>query len=96
MSDLGKQLADIKQKLRRFILLFNQIKAERNSLLEENLNLRNALDDEKKKVAELENKNINLQLSGKFAGSAGDNAALKQKLDEFIKEIDTCIAQWKG
>lgn len=96
MSDLAKQLGDIKQKLRRFILLYNQAKAERIALLEENLNLKAELSEEKKKVAELENKNINLQLSGKFAGAAGDNGALKQKLDEFIKEIDTCIAHWKG
>ncbi len=78
------------------MLLYNQTKAEKLSLLEENLGLKQALAEEKKKVAELENKNINLQLSGKFAGGAGDNEALKQKLDEFIKEIDTCIAQWKG
>jgi predicted nuclease with TOPRIM domain len=94
MAEPFKQLQDIKQKLKKFTLLFDQLKAEKNKLLDENIHLRTALDAEKKKVTELENKNINLQLSGKFSG--GDNDALKQKLDEMIKEIDTCIAQWKG
>jgi regulator of replication initiation timing len=95
MSELNRQLDQIKQDLKKLVHLYNALKVENQRLLSDNAGLHATLDDQAKKIEELENKNLTLQISKTVAGDKLNNAALKQKLNEFIKEIDDCLAHLK-
>ena len=95
MSELNRQLDQIKQDLKKLVHLYNALKTENQRLLSDNAGLCATVDDQAKKIEELENKNLTLQISKTVAGDKLNNTALKQKLNEFIKEIDDCLAHLK-
>ena len=96
MSDIRSELAQIKKNARKLVQLYQAALDEKNELQEENDRLRALVEEQEKRLAQFENNNINLHISETLKGSTTDKAALKKKLDNFIKEIDACIEHLKG
>ena len=91
MSEISEKLDGILKKinklLERQILLQEQnveLKGQREKLQEE-------LEQQKQFVSDLENKIKTLQIA-KSVDIEEDKTALKQKINEYIREIDKCIA----
>lgn len=82
----------LESKVRELISRYESLKAE-NAVLREKLAACTAqLEQKTENIQLLEKKINNLQLTGAFLVSGGDNAAAKRKVTALIKEIDRCIA----
>ena len=97
MQDINSQFEVITQKVRSLTGIIQELQVkhdnlqkENNKSLEENMVLN-------KKIEELENKNLNLQLLQKASDEEkAGTEVLKKRLDAFITEIDECITRIKG
>lgn len=96
MSDIRSELAQIKKNAKKLAQLYQAALDEKNELQGENARLKALAGEQEKRLAHFENNAINLHISEALKGSAADKAALKKKLDNFIKEIDACIEHLKG
>ena len=82
----------IETKLSSLIIRYNEIKeankslSEQNSLLEENISL------QKKKIDDLNEKVRILNISKSIDVTETDLISTKKKIDEYVREIDKCIA----
>ena len=89
-------IAILSRNAEQLVLAYKQLKAENEVLKAENARIQAELGLGLKKLEELENKNINLQLSKSLEHvGVSSNTLFKDKLDEFIKELDECIANLK-
>jgi predicted nuclease with TOPRIM domain len=94
MEDKNAQVRKIKDKVRLLKSEYNNLVKENIELKAQNTQMINQLMDQDKKIDEIQNKNINLQLS-RALGKGIAEADLKQRLDEYIGEIEATIAQLK-
>lgn len=86
-----EKLASIETKVNHLGESHNRIKVENNRLKVEAEILRKRLAEQDKVINELENKNVNLHIARPVLETAGQNDAIRQKIDRYIKEIDKCI-----
>ena len=90
------RIGEIKKKVSKISKQYLQLKSENKSLADENERLLGELAGLNKKIEEIQNKDINLHLSRALEeDGAGKSADLKQRLDEYIREIDAVIALLK-
>lgn len=95
-TELISRVEAVLNKVTKLIQALKQTRLENRKLQEENQRLQQRVEMLNKKVEELENKNLNLQITRSVDSSSADNTDFKQRLDEFIQEIDECIARIKG
>jgi predicted nuclease with TOPRIM domain len=95
MEDTNAQLNQIKLRIKSLVAKFKQIEIEKDRLLQQNETLTASLAERDKKIEEIQNKNINLQISRALGKGGAGEADLKQRLDEYIKEIEATIAHLK-
>lgn len=81
----------LESKVRELISRYESLKAENAVLREKFAACTAQLEQKTENIQLLEKKINNLQLTGAFLGSGGDNAAAKRKVTALIKEIDRCI-----
>ena len=97
MQDINSQFEVITQKVRSLTGIIQELQVKHDNLQKEN---NQALEENKelnKKIEELENKNLNLQLLQKASDEEkAGTEVLKKRLDAFITEIDECITRIKG
>lgn len=82
---------ELRNKVERLISLYEQVKVERNMLLNEKTLLQEAVNTKDRQIQELEDKNKKLQLAEAFKVSSADTQDAKQKISRIVKEIDRCI-----
>ncbi len=82
----------LETKVRELISRYESLKTENSALRGKLEALTAQLEQKTNNIQLLEQKIKNLQLTGAFLGSGGDNAAAKRKVSALIKEIDRCIA----
>jgi len=99
---LTGQLNNVLSKTERLIELCEALQEENDLLKLENQSLNVALDASKRKMSELEEKLRALKLARSLEGivSAKDGSNektldMKQKISEFVREIDKCIVLLK-
>ena len=102
MSQVADQLHKVLEKTNRLIELCSVLQEENDLLHLENQSLTVALDTGKSKIADLEEKVKALKLARSLEGiSAGNSEVneksldIKQKISEFVREIDKCIVLLK-
>ena len=79
-------------RIKKLISLYENLKQLNERTLEENDKLNKEVDEKAKFVKELEEK-IKLIKISKFAVSLDeDNKKIKQKINEYVREIDKCVA----
>ncbi|MEL6534384.1 MAG: hypothetical protein AAFQ98_03175 [Bacteroidota bacterium] len=79
---------------RKLALLVNDhqaLKKEHAKALEENEQLKNRLQDREEQVSSFRNQIKINKIAGNIESDEESNEELKQKIDEYIKEIDKCI-----
>ena len=80
------RLENIRSKAEKLIEENTRLRLEYQQLLDEMSLLRNQADDTQKSIKELENKNVNLQLSKTI--DSNEKTKLKAVIEELIVEID--------
>ena len=95
MTSVADQLDTVLQKTARLIELCNALQEENDLLNAENLEIRKNLDAEKTKNLTLEEKMRVLKLAKSLEGTSEKSLDIKQKINEFVREIDKCVVLLK-
>jgi hypothetical protein len=87
-------LEELKIKVEKLINLHLELSRENKSLKLFNHELKIKNEEQKNKIGELEDKNKVIKLSQAISGNGSDQNArdLKLKINEYIREIDKCLA----
>jgi len=95
MTSVADQLVKIKEKTARVIELCQALQEENDLLKLENQSLKVGLDTSKGKNAELDEKLRVLKLAKSIEGTSEKSLDIKQKINDFVREIDKSIALLK-
>ena len=90
---MKKVVESIENKVNNIISLYNSLKKEKEEILEENRKLKSDISDREKSIKSLEEK-INLLRISKSVGALDveKNMESRRKINEYVREIDKCIA----
>jgi regulator of replication initiation timing len=92
---LQNQIESVFEKTERLVELCATLQEENDLLNLENQSLKVAVDTGKMKVQELEEKLRALKLARSLEGTNEKTLDIKQKINEFVREIDKCIVLLK-
>jgi len=95
MLSVAEQLEHIVQKTDRLIALCTAFQEENDLLRQENKQTKNALEQAKLNVVELNEKLRVLKLAKSIEGTSEKTLDIKQKINEFVREIDKCVVLLK-
>lgn len=95
MSQVASQLNSVIDKAGRLIELCAALQEENDLLKLENQSLMAALDASKNKNKELDEKMNVLKLAKSFSETNEKSLDIKQKINDFVQEIDKCIVLLK-
>ncbi|GAA4096703.1 MAG TPA: hypothetical protein VIQ77_07155 [Mucilaginibacter sp.] len=91
----ASQLNNIIEKTQRLIELCAALQEENDLLKLENDTLTSALNASKAKTKELDEKMRAVKLAKSFSETNEKSVDIKQKINEFVQEIDKCIVLLK-
>jgi regulator of replication initiation timing len=95
MPSVTDQLSIVVEKTERLIALCQALQEENDLLKLENQSLSAALNVSKDKSKDLEEKLRVLKLAKSFSETNEKSLDIKQKINEFVREIDKCIVLLK-
>jgi phage shock protein A len=95
MSSVAEQLNSVLHKTARLIELCNALQEENDLLKQENQSVKTALTSSKNKNTELEEKLRVLKLAKSIEGTSEKSLDIKQKINDFVREIDKCVVLLK-
>ena len=95
MPSVAEQLNKVVERTERLVALYTALQEENELLKLENQNLSAVLNNSKEKTKELEEKMRVLKLARSFSGTNEKTLDIKQKINEFVQEIDKCIVLLK-
>ncbi|MES2653743.1 MAG: hypothetical protein V4663_18545 [Bacteroidota bacterium] len=95
MSSVANQLDHVIQKTSRLIALCNALQEENELLSAENKQTKQALEVAKNRGLELDEKIRLLKLAKSIEGTSEKTLDIKQKINEFVREIDKCVVLLK-
>lgn len=84
---------DVNDRVGFLIQEYHRQTEEMQEVREENIKLKQEISDLKEELKNFQNQEKISKIATSVAfGGQGDNEELKRKIDEYIKEIDKCIA----
>lgn len=86
-------ISSLEKKVKELVKRYTELKRKNTALETELTELRKTVDSQKEAIKNLEEKNKIIKLAKSLADSNPDTAAMKQKINELVREIDKCIAQ---
>ena len=90
MKDL---VVNIESKVKKIISLYNSLKKEKEEILEKNKTLKSEVEDRDKDIKRLEEKIKLLRITKSVSTQDVEkNKESRQKINEYVREIDKCIA----
>ncbi|WP_367865586.1 hypothetical protein [Pedobacter sp. WC2423] len=95
MSSVAEQLDSVLHKAARLIELCNALQEENELLKQENSSVKLALNAAKIKNSDLEEKMRVLKLAKSIEGTSEKTLDIKQKINDFVREIDKCVVLLK-
>jgi regulator of replication initiation timing len=95
MPSTAEQLTQVVEKTQRLIALHSALQEENDLLKLENQSLSAALNASKEKTKEAEEKMRVLKMAKSFSETNEKTLDIKQKINEFVQEIDKCIVLLK-
>ena len=91
-KELEKRLELFERKMQKLIVKTTTLKKEMDRVVEENINLKDTVRKQKEELDNFQNQeNFTKLVASILTGTEGANG-LKKRLDEYIEEIDRCIA----
>ena len=95
MSSVAEQLNSVLHKTARLIELCNALQEENELLKQENTAVKLALNASKAKNSDLDEKMRVLELAKSIEGTSEKTLDIKQKINDFVREIDKCVVLLK-
>jgi phage shock protein A len=95
MSSVADQLDSVLNKTARLIELCSALQEENGLLHQENSAVKKALDASKNKNIEMDEKLRVLKLAKSIDGTSEKSLDIKQKINDFVREIDKCVVLLK-
>jgi 3-deoxy-D-manno-octulosonic-acid transferase len=95
MSRVANQLTQVLDKTARLVELCAALQEENDNLKLDNQSLQVAVETSKKLSSELEERVRALKLARSLEGDSEKSLDIKQKISEFVREIDKCIVLLK-
>ena len=83
---------NIELKVRKLIEKSNQLTAEKNSLRQNNDALNSQLQEKEKQIVALQDKVKLMNISKSVDTTKEDVKATRLKINEYVREVDKCIA----
>ena len=88
-----KQLINsIEIKMNKLIDKYNQLKIENTNLLKNNNDLQLVLDEKNNKILDLQNKVKLMNITNNVDRDKDEIRSTRLKINEYVREIDKCIA----
>jgi len=87
-----KIIENIDLKINKLINLYNQTKIDNLNLQKDNEMLKVLIEKKENNLKELEEKIKLMNISKSVDSSQGDIKATRLKINEYVREIDKCIA----
>jgi hypothetical protein len=91
MASAADQLTHILQRTHHLIDLCHALQEENQLLKKENQQQKNTIETALKAQAELDEKLRVLKLAKSIEGASEKTLDIKQKINEFVREIDKCV-----
>ncbi|MBD3748138.1 MAG: hypothetical protein IE931_01470 [Sphingobacteriales bacterium] len=91
MSVIAKKLDQVLDRTQKLVDLSKALQEHNDLLNLENQSLKVALETSENKRKELEEKLRVLKLAKSLEGTSEKTLDIKQKINEFVREIDKCI-----
>ena len=95
MSSVSDQLSNVIQKTAQLIELCEALQEENELLKQENKQTKAALETAKLTQIDLDEKLRVLKLAKSIEGTSEKTLDIKQKINEFVREIDKCVVLLK-
>ncbi len=92
MTELEEKLWKLEVSLKDVLSRLKTLKSENERLTSENTGLQEALDAQKNRIKDLEETNKRVKLAETMSQPHSDRSALKKQLEQYVNEIDRCIA----
>ncbi len=93
MNDRELQFKELRNKVEKLINLHELLVKENQQLKANHSLLTQTIDHQGKQIAELEDKNKVMKLANAVSGGTDqNNRDIKLKINEYIREIDKCLA----
>ncbi len=91
-EELLLQLTQLEKKVYQMVVKTNSLQKQLETALDENINLREIVKNQKETIDNFQNQeNFNKLVTSIVQGNE-DKAGLKKKLDQYVDNIDKCIA----
>lgn len=90
MNDAHELISGIEYKVRKLVNLQKENKSENELLLNQNTELKNNIEEQKKIINQLKEEFNKIKLAKSLESMQGSNDA-KLKINELVREIDKCI-----
>jgi|TARA_R110000737_G_scaffold343685_1_gene369922 chromosome segregation ATPase len=91
-NQLNSELNSLERKISLLLNEYKNLKKELDHTKTENEELRSVLSSKEHQISDFQNKFKISKIADSLALSGDDSTELKQVLNEYIKEIDRCIA----
>lgn len=91
-NSINSELTSLERKISLLLNEYKNLKNELKHLKTENHELRGVLNSKEHQISDFQNKFKISKIADSLALSGDDSTELKQVLNEYIKEIDRCIA----
>ncbi len=91
-SALKTSLSKTEKRIARLLTKYSQMQATLKSLKEENEQLKNIINQQNQTINDFQYKTKISKIVESLAGGTDDVMELRTKIDEYIKELDNCIA----
>lgn len=92
MEELASELEILEQQLKKLIASHDALKEEVSQLRAENMSLRSEIQQKDTEINNFQNKIKISKIVDGVAVNDSDAAEIKLQINEYIKEIDKCIA----
>ncbi len=89
---LSQEIDTLERKVKLLLREYKKLKEELNTSQQENARLKSELNVKEGEVSNFQNKFKISKLVGNMSVEREDSKELKEVLDDYIKEIDKCIA----
>lgn len=93
MDALVEQLKTIQQKVEKLASVNDSLREENAQLVKENGRMKETVDIQKNTIKDLEEYNKIIKIAGGLHLSKTDARGVKLKINEYIRELDRCIAR---
>lgn len=96
MKDFSSRFANLLDKVETLLVKHAKAREENQRLREELAEYRRLQQDREEQIRELDAKITVLKTAKEITGDDEDKVAIRQKVNEYIREIDRCIAMLNG